>query len=142
MLKILIMTMVLFSSVYSKAQTELTVEVHPVRSNLGHVLFTLYNSEQSYLAEDDGYSNGSIPAVLGTIQFVIQNIVPGFYGLTMFHDENDNGKLDTNSLGQPKELFGISNITRKLWSKPKWDEIKFEIKDGQENEISILLKLQ
>jgi len=113
-----------------------------VRSDSGHLLYSLYNNEASFLIEKNPYSEGAISAIKGTTQFKIQNIEQGFYVLTLIDDENDNGKLDTNIWGYPKELFGISNVTKKLWFHPKWDEVKFEIKDGQKNEISILLKLQ
>ena len=37
------------------------------------------------------------------------DIPPGTYAVKLHIDENENGKLDTNFLGIPKELYGISN---------------------------------
>jgi len=33
----------------------------------------------------------------------------GKYAVSVFHDENSNGKLDTNFLGIPREGVGASN---------------------------------
>ena len=37
------------------------------------------------------------------------DIPPGTYAVTIHIDENENGELDTNFLGIPKEQYGISN---------------------------------
>jgi uncharacterized protein (DUF2141 family) len=37
------------------------------------------------------------------------DIPPGTYAVKFHIDENENGKLDTNFLGIPKEQYGISN---------------------------------
>jgi len=38
-----------------------------------------------------------------------EDIPPGTYALVVIHDENMNGKLDTNWVGIPKEGYGFSN---------------------------------
>ena len=51
-----------------------------------------------------------------------EDIPPGTYALAVIHDENMNGKLDTNFLGVPKEGYGFSNGQRacsvRLRSRP------------------------
>ena len=49
------------------------------------------------------------PAKAGTMRFVVQDLAPGRYALSAFHDENDNGELDTNLLGIPSEGYGFGN---------------------------------
>jgi uncharacterized protein (DUF2141 family) len=41
-------------------------------------------------------------------------IPPGTYALAVIHDENSNGKLDTDLLGIPTEGYGFSNDARAL----------------------------
>lgn len=41
-------------------------------------------------------------------------IPPGTYAVKLHIDENENGELDTNFLGIPKEQYGISNNGRFL----------------------------
>ena len=38
-------------------------------------------------------------------------IPPGIYAIKLHIDENENGRLDTNFIGIPKEQYGISNNT-------------------------------
>ena len=130
------------TQVLADGDADLTVNFQSVRNTGGQLYYSLYNTEDSYNKEQDEALSGQIPAQEGTDTLVLHHVKPGFYALTTFHDENGNGKLDRNFLGQPKEQFGISNITRTLWSKPKWDEVKFEVKAGEMNELSVLLKMQ
>ena len=50
----------------------------------------------------------------------------GVYAVAMIHDENANGKLDTNFIGIPTEGIGVSNNPR-LTGAPGFDEAKFKI---------------
>ena len=42
-------------------------------------------------------------ARVGVIHLVARDLPPGRYAVNAFHDENDNGKLDTNLVGIPSE---------------------------------------
>lgn len=44
-----------------------------------------------------------------TITVVFENLEPGDYAVSVIHDRNNNGKLDTNTLGIPKEGFAFGN---------------------------------
>ena len=52
---------------------------------------------------------------------------PGTYAAAVIHDENSNGKLDTNFLGMPTEGYGISNNHTHALSRPSWNESKFVV---------------
>ena len=45
------------------------------------------------------------------------------------HDENGNGKLDSNLIGMPVEGYGFSNNPR-VMRKPTWDETRFDVGAG------------
>jgi uncharacterized protein (DUF2141 family) len=130
------------SQVLADVDTDLTVNFTSVTNAGGKLYYSLYSTEDSYNREQGEALGGTTAAQEGMDTLVLHHMRPGFYALTVFHDENGNGKLDTNFLGQPKEQFGISNISRTLWSKPKWDEVKFEVKAGEMNALSVLLKMQ
>ena len=46
----------------------------------------------------------------------------------MFHDQNNNDKLDSNFMGIPNEPYGFSNNARGTFGPASWDDAKFEIK--------------
>jgi uncharacterized protein (DUF2141 family) len=57
-------------------------------------------------------------AVSGTQGFVVKNLTPGSYAIIVFHDENDNGKLDENYWGVPTEGYAFSNNAQGFLGAP------------------------
>jgi uncharacterized protein (DUF2141 family) len=64
---------------------------------------------------------------------------PGTYGLTLIDDENENGKIDKNLIGMPKEGFGFSNFFMEKMKKPVFDDFKVELKFPN-NKVGIKVK--
>jgi uncharacterized protein (DUF2141 family) len=67
-----------------------------------------------------------------------EDILPGRYALVVIHDENMNGKLDTNLLGIPKEGYGFSNDVKALLGAPSFSAASFHY-DGGILELTISL---
>lgn len=70
--------------------------------------------------------------------FVFKDLVPGAYAVLVTHDENGNGKLDSNMIGMPIEAYGFSNNPN-VMRKPTWDEARFDI-GAQDAAIDITLR--
>lgn len=62
---------------------------------------------------------------------VFERVPEGTYGISAFHDENNNGKLDTNLVGYPLEDYCASNNERNTFSAPDFDGAKFAYRGGQ-----------
>jgi uncharacterized protein (DUF2141 family) len=58
---------------------------------------------------------------------VFRAVPPGTYAIAVLHDENNNGKLDTNWLGIPKEGYGASNNKLHTFSAPAFDDSRFVV---------------
>lgn len=56
-----------------------------------------------------------------------RDVPPGTYAVTMSHDENANGHLDTNFLGIPTERWGISTDPEPFMRAPTFDESRFPV---------------
>ena len=54
------------------------------------------------------------------------DVAPGTYALSLIHDENANGKLDT-SLAIPKEGFGFSRNPKITFGPPKFKAASFAL---------------
>ncbi len=67
-----------------------------------------------------------------------EDIPPGTYALAVFHDENMNGKLDTNWLGIPTEGYGFSNDVKALLGSPSFSTASFKY-DGKTLDLTISL---
>jgi len=59
-----------------------------------------------------------------------EEIPPGTYALTVIHDENMNGKLDTNWLGIPKEGYAFSNDAKVFLAAPSFSVASFQYDGG------------
>ena len=68
-----------------------------------------------------------IDAATLSAKVVFEKIPRGAYAVNLFHDENMNGKMDTNFLGMPLEGYGFSNNPGKRMSKPGFDETSFQV---------------
>ena len=112
---------------------ELAVEVHGIRSDAGRLFVAVHASETktSFPA-----GTGSIAAVhqrahAGTVRFVLQDLPPGQYAVNAFHDENDNGDLDTNLVGIPSEGYGFSNDPDSSFGPPDFEAAAVDVRDGR-----------
>ena len=59
-----------------------------------------------------------------------EDLSPGTYALAVIHDENSDGKLNTNWLGIPTEGYGFSNDARGLLGPPTFLAASFSY-DGR-----------
>lgn len=57
-------------------------------------------------------------------------VAPGTYAVMVFHDENNNGKLDQAANGMPLEGYGFSRNARGHWGPPNFEAARFDIKPG------------
>ena len=54
-------------------------------------------------------------------------VEPGEYAISVHHDDNDNGKMDTNFIGIPKEPTGLSNGAVPKFGPPKYKDAAFRV---------------
>jgi len=74
------------------------------------------------------YYKGTYGTIEKGVSKVSFNDIPdGIYAISCFHDEDNDGKLDT-FLGIPTEDTGASNNAPARMGPPEWEEAKFEIK--------------
>ena len=108
------------------------VEISGLRNDRGQVLCALYSSP-------DGFPQDSKKAV-AHVTFAISHqhavcefsgVGPGTYAVSVFHDENSNGKLDTNFIGIPREGVGASNNAKGHHGPPKFHDAAFAFAGGR-----------
>ena len=109
--------------------TDVTFEVSGIEAQVGHVLVILYD-EGSFLKKPlkEVRLDPAPPKVSGTFR----DVPEGVYAITAIHDENDNGKLDSNLIGIPTERYGFSN-NPSLWGAPKFSDAKVSIAGGTQH---------
>ncbi len=75
-----------------------------------------------------------------TAECVFRRTGLGEYAVSVFHDENDNGKFDT-TLGLPAEGWGVSNnvAAKRVGRPPKYKDTQFKYEGGpMELEIQLI----
>jgi uncharacterized protein (DUF2141 family) len=70
---------------------------------------------------------------------VFKQVPSGTYGISAFHDEDNDGKLDTNLIGYPTEEYCASNNARNLMSAPSFGDAKFRY-DGGTRRLRAVMK--
>ncbi|MDR1631837.1 MAG: DUF2141 domain-containing protein [Dysgonamonadaceae bacterium] len=116
------------------AQNKLTIVVEGIEETTGHVLVGLYDKAGFMKKAVNGQM---VKAESDTITVVLENIPAGEYAVSLFHDENDNGKLDTGSFGIPVEKYGFSNNAKGKYGPPAFEDCKFTVKEDLEITIRI-----
>lgn len=124
-MKTLLLALTLVSSFAHAA--DLKVSVWNLRNQKGVVQVAIYSKDQAatFPKADPSVRTEKVP-IAQAGAFIIADLKPGRYAIAMFHDENNNGKLDTIFGKIPKEGFGFSNNSQKLGA-PSFDEAAIEV---------------
>lgn len=111
--------------IFAQNTYDLEVVIRGLSNNKGKVYVGLYNSEEQFLKKAFVGNISKIAKHEAIVTF--KNVPAGQYALSAFHDKNDNGKLDTNMIGVPKEDYTVSNNAKNRFSAPKYDKAKFDL---------------
>jgi uncharacterized protein (DUF2141 family) len=107
------------------AQRKLEVTVKNIKEVKGTVRIALYNNEKDFLEK---IVQGKIAKVSGKeVKVVFENLQPGNYAVSVFHDENENEKLDAGFMGIPLEPYGFSNDAKGTFGPPSFEKAMVSI---------------
>jgi uncharacterized protein (DUF2141 family) len=127
------------SPAFSESTGKLMVDISGFPSSDGYAMVALTNSNESYKGGEDAAIAKTKTMVVGQkAQVIFTNLPYGWYGISLYHDENNNGKMDKNMMGIPKEAYGFSNNAKGFFGKPDYKDVKFELKSS-EKQIDIKL---
>ncbi len=117
------------------------IEILNIRNSTGTVACALFESPAGFPTEFlSSATNVMVIKVRKTrARCTFEDIPPGTYAIGVIHDENMNGKLDTNRLGIPTEGYGFSNNARNLFGPPSFSAASFPY-DGRTLDLTISLR--
>lgn len=69
----------------------------------------------------------TVPARAGAVTATFHGVPPGLWAVSVYHDANDNGTLDKNLLGIPREGAGASRDPRNRLGPPSFDQAEMRI---------------
>ncbi len=116
------------------------VKILNIRNSTGTVACALFESPagfpNEFLASATNVMIIKIRKAQARCDF--EDIPPGTYAMAVVHDENMNGKLDTNWMGVPKEGYGFSNNAKALLGAPSFSAASFPY-DGRSIDLTMTL---
>ncbi|QCU73297.1 DUF2141 domain-containing protein [Pseudoalteromonas distincta] len=101
-------------------------DIQSIQHNHGKLYIQLYKGKQSYKSNKP-YSSTIVKAKEGTVSVTFSDIEAGDYAIRYFHDENNNGSMDTNLFGLPVEGYGFSNNAIVNFGPPSYEQMSFEV---------------
>ena len=116
------------------------VKILDIRNSTGTVACALFESPAGFPSE---FLHSATNVMIIKIRKSqarcdFMDIPPGTYAMVVIHDENMNGKLDTNALGIPREGYGFSKDAKKFLGTPSFSDAGF-LYDGQNVDLTMSL---
>ncbi len=121
------------------AQDEPTIVivVRGLRNDQGFVGGGIYADPNVWTHEGGQVATCHVPIHAGTARCVIRAPGPGRYAFAFMHDEDANGRMNTDSIGLPQEGYGFGNDARGTLGAPSFDSAAYEVHAGQRVERTV-----
>jgi uncharacterized protein (DUF2141 family) len=109
----------------------IVVRANAFKSTKGRAIVALYNSSDTWLKLDRALKLTRVPIGGDSIDVTFDGMDPGVYGISVIHDENENGKLDMRyfPIPGPVEGAGVSRDATATFGPPSWNDAKIRIGD-------------
>jgi uncharacterized protein (DUF2141 family) len=116
------------------------IRVFDLRNHDGDIGIALFSEKKGFPGKSDrAFMKGGISSEGETHVYVFENIPYGTYAVSIMHDENRNGKLDSNFIGIPKEGVGASNNPRSRFGPPSFEDSSFQL-DRSEVDLEVHIR--
>lgn len=104
----------------------LRLKITHLRNDRGKVNLSLYQSSKGYPSDSKkAFKNIRADIRQGNCEITFVDLPRAEYAVSLMHDENGNGKMDTGFLGIPKEGYGASNDAKVVLGPPKYADARF-----------------
>jgi uncharacterized protein (DUF2141 family) len=108
------------------------VEISGARNDKGPVMCALFSPERGFPGKVENAVARTHSAITnGSAVCEFAGVAAGRYAVSVFHDENSNGKMDTNFIGMPREGVGASNDAKGHMGPPRFDAAAFQYSGGR-----------
>ena len=112
-------------------------DIQAIKHNQGKLYVQLFKGEENYNAAK-AYNAVIVKAKEGSIKVTFNDVEAGDYAIRYFHDENNNGDIDTNLFGLPTEGYGFSNNAKVNFGPPNYQQMSFQVAEKPVNNFSTI----
>ena len=109
---------------------QLEFSIEGLKSAEGKVYVQLFQGKDNYQQHRAAESR-ILNAQPGQLMLSFHNLPEGEYAVRLFHDENNNGQLETNLLGMPIEGYGFSNDAKPDYGPVVWKQVMFPVNQSK-----------
>ncbi|MDQ2823275.1 MAG: DUF2141 domain-containing protein [Pseudomonadota bacterium] len=106
---------------------DMTIDIAGLKNARGKVMVAVYDRADNFLKQP--MRTSTVDAQAGTVHMLLTGLPAGDYAISLYHDENGNGKLDKNPLGMPIESYGFSNDAAGNYGPPSFQQAQVHLLD-------------
>jgi len=127
-MKLFLITLLCSIFLIKDSQTLLNLNVVNIKANKGMILVLIFKSSDGFPEEiKKAVKSLRIPVKNFSANVIIEDLPPGKYAVSLFHDEDGDGKLKKNSVGFPIERYGFSNNPTLFFGPPSFSKCAFSV---------------
>ena len=110
---------------------KLVITYENLQSSEGNVMLKLYDKNSPKFPDAKSAIAIKTVKIENKQATVIFDSLPyGVYAFTTFHDENENGKMDTNRIYFPTEGYAFSNNLHIVFGPPSFSKASFKLSES------------
>lgn len=129
LLSLIFAIILFFDCLFSQCRLEVTIS--GIRNDKGNIMLQLFDENEKVFKQE-------IIQITGKKCMVdFKDIRPGKYAIRYYHDENMNGKMETNLVGKPTEGYGFSNNVLGKFGPPTFEKWLFDVKEDKKINLEI-----
>lgn len=117
------------------AQGKVEVTVKNIQELKGTIRMAVYSGEDNFMQKKLTSKNVNVTGK--EVIVVFENVKPGEYAISTYHDVDNNNELNTGFMGIPKEPYGFSNDARGTFGPPTYEKAKFNVTGDTKTSIKV-----
>jgi|APTNR8051073442_1049403.scaffolds.fasta_scaffold00001_276 uncharacterized protein (DUF2141 family) len=117
------------------AQGKVEVTVKNIQELKGTIRMAVYSGEGNFMEKE--LTSKNVKVTGKEVIVVFENVKPGEYAISTYHDVDDNKELNTGFMGIPKEPYGFSNDARGTFGPPTYEKAKFKVAGDTKTSIKV-----
>jgi len=111
--------------------SNLTVTIDNLKNDSGVVRLAIFDKESAFPDKGEKAYRTSVSKIKnGKATIVFKDVAHGTYAISAFHDANNDGVMNKNAFGIPKEGYGFSNNAMRNFAPPSFSEASFKVDES------------
>jgi uncharacterized protein (DUF2141 family) len=125
----------------ASARGRVVVDLLGLKSDAGQVLAALFRTSAGFPEEPQRAQQRKTVKIRGRrVELAFDDVPPGVFAVSLFHDEDANGKMKTGMFGIPSEGYGFTRDARGSFGPPSFEDARLQVSAGETKKVTIRMK--